>query len=622
VLAGEAVDASAEKEMDLSALPIKKRVIPSASLQLAPFHSEVDSTLYKQPVLIALLSTYDHKSGRTKRKPRPPRSTKKPNFEEEEEAGPFDRLVVKVYDVTGSAEYLHTLIIREYELLLEDLDEAYHCRAHVYFQPTKPAWWATHIKSILVIESQPKNKMKLKISRKAIEQLVAEGVESGVPPKPLMKLKDLTAPPKIASPGATSPLPSPGKSKPIASLSPPRARVTASAGDAAPTSKPPLAKKAPQPVGLSAVKAGSTGASKPLKVVSSKVEPAAKLEAGSNAKVVKPTSVVTSSTKNASQNATAGRSASPASAQRGSNTKAAPVSATGSTKTSASAKAGVKSAASTATSQKPRGAADGASATAVPAATTAAKQDPQQLPVSEVAADAIEAVEGGGINDPAEDGEYNEDFENGSQIEVAGAPASSAVASRGGDSVKKPGTAGEYDEDFEEEASAAGTAGTAGTADDANTAHTVNTTGAVASTAADTHTSTQDGSVLDGTRLDGLNISEPSQRGGMNPIPQDGEAQNRYYSDFEDNSVDNASRAVVDDPSYADDPDFADSSAPRGSVSNHEHNGVNANERGAVAPRGEGDRPLSAIEQAQREFDEIGEDDGVFFNSVDYDEEF
>jgi hypothetical protein len=597
--------------MDLSALPIKKRVIPSASLQLAPFHSEVDSTLYKQPILIALLSTYDHKSGRTKRKPRPPRSTKKPNFEEEEEAGPFDRLVVKVYDVTGSAEYLHTLIIREYELLLEDLDEAYHSRAHVYFQPTKPAWWATHIKSVLVIESQPKNKMKLKISRKAIEQLVADGVESGAPPKPLMKLKDLTAPPKLASPGATSPLPSPGKSKPIASLSPPRARVTAPAGDAAPASKPPLAKKAPQPSDPSAVKAGSTGAGKPHKVTLSKVEPTTRPEASVNAKGVKPTSVANSSTKNAS----------PASAQRGASTKATPAGPTASTKTSASAKGGAKSAGSTTTSQKPRSA-EGASATAVPAAATAAKEVPQPLPVSEGAADTIEAVEGGAVSDPAEDGEYNEDFENGSQIEAAGAPASSAVASRGGDSVKKPGAAGEYDEDFEEEASAAGTAGTAGTADDANTAHTVNTTGAVASTAADTHTSTQDSSVLGGTRLHGLNISEPAQRGEINPTQRDGEAHNRYYSDYEDNSVDNVSGAVVDDPSYAEDPDFADSSAPRSNVSNHEHNGVNANERGAVAPRGEGDRPLSAIEQAQREFDEIGEDDGVFFNSVDYDEEF
>jgi hypothetical protein len=618
-LAGEAVDASAEKEMDLSALPIKKRVIPSASLQLAPFHSEVDSTLYKQPILIALLSTYDHKSGRTKRKPRPPRSTKKPNFEEEEEAGPFDRVVVKVYDVTGSAEYLHTLIIREYELLLEDLDEAYHCRAHVYFQPTKPAWWATHIKSVLVIESQPKNKMKLKISRKAIEQLVADGVESGAPPKPLMKLKDLTVPPKIASPGVTSPLPSPGKSKPIASLSPPRARAAAPAGDAAQASKPPLAKKAPPLVESSAAKAGGTGAGKPAKVASSKADPAVKPDASVNAKGVKPAPVVNSSAKNASQNPTGGRSASPASAQRGTNTKAAPAVATSSHKAGASAKAGVKSAASIAISQKPLSAADGASATAVPAAITSAKEVPQPLPVSEGAANAIETVEGGASDYPAQDGEYNEDFENGSQIEAAGAPASSAVASRGGDSVKKPGTAGEYDEDFEEEASAAGTAGTAGTADDANTAHTVNTTGAVGSTAADTHASTQDSSVLDGTRQEGLNIS--SQRGGTNQA-KDGEAQNRYYSDFEDNSVDNVSGAVVDDPSYADDPDFADSSAPRSNVSNHEHNGVNANEGGAVAPRGEGDRPLSAIEQAQREFDEIGEDDGVFFNSVDYDEEF
>ena len=171
-------------DADLSNLPSKKRVIPSGSLQLAPFYSEVDNTLYKAPLLIALLAAFERKgTGRTKWKPRPPRSTKNVSDFEEEESK-FDRLVVKVYDVTGSAEFQHTVIIREYVIWLAELDESYHDLAHKYFQPEDRDWWAENIIKILNVQPKPNNKLKISISKKAIEQIVSEGVASGVlPPK-------------------------------------------------------------------------------------------------------------------------------------------------------------------------------------------------------------------------------------------------------------------------------------------------------------------------------------------------------------------------------------------------------------------------------------------------------
>jgi hypothetical protein len=173
--------------------------------------------------------------------------------------------------------------------------------------------------------------------------------------------------------------------------------------------------------------------------------------------------------------------------------------------------------------------------------------------------------------------DYNEDFETGSLAERQEATAAaSAVPSDDAQAAvpqAKPGTAGaDYDEDFEEENSAGGTAATA---EDANTANAV-------LSAADTYS-----------------LQDQTTPGGVVEVR---EGDNRYYSDFEENSLDNASGAMLDEASYTE----ADARAPSERVQLNE----------------DPNRPLSAIEQAQREFDEIGEDDGVFFNSVDYDEDF
>jgi len=175
-------------DLNLDDLPSHQRVIPSGSLQLAPFYSEVDTTLYKAPLLIALLAAFERKgTGRTKHKPRPPRSSK--NVELDEAGGEFDRLVVKVYDVTGSAEFQHTVIIREYAIFLAEMEENYHNLAHKYFQPEDRDWWAENIIRVLSIQPKPNDKIKVSISKKAIEQIISEGVASGVTPQKRLKPK-------------------------------------------------------------------------------------------------------------------------------------------------------------------------------------------------------------------------------------------------------------------------------------------------------------------------------------------------------------------------------------------------------------------------------------------------
>jgi Meckel syndrome type 1 protein len=567
--AGTGGVAPGPQELNLGALPKEKRVIPSASLQLAPFYSEMDSTLYNKPILIALLSAYERKgTGRTKWKPRPPRSSK---HVEEEDVGEFDRIVVKVYDVTGSAEFHHTVIIREYELLLADLEDAYHNRAHVYFQPTNPAWWATFIKSVLVIQPKPDGKMKLSISKKAIEQLVADGVEQAAPPPVLLRLLPK---PEVASVMQQSTLASPVNASPPPKKKPANITVPPAASN---LTKPPLSKKTLTDA-IPSAKAKSTPAPTSVKAVAPRT-PEGEVKVKQSKISAKVADASAASSKAAAPARSASPVANPAPSKPVSSKARAPVASSSSSKASAKAVTNVPapvvssgSQASTVSTKAPTAPAPVA-ATAAPAPRVVATP-PAAAVAAAVTPVAVETA-------PAEaELDYNEDFKTGSLTERQGATDGAAVDGMPGGAEEpaavplvKPGTAGaDYDEDFEEENSAGGTAATA---EDANTANAV-------LSAADTYS-----------------LQDNTTPGGVVEVR---EGDNRYYSDFEENSLDNASGVMLDEASY---------------------NGVDAGRDGERAQLNEDpNRPLSAIEQAQREFDEIGEDDGVFFNSVDYDEDF
>lgn len=622
---------------DIGTLPVKKRVIPSASLQLVPFYSEVDSTLYKTPLLIALLGSFEKKSSfLSQRKPRPPRSGK---FTEDE-VDDLDRLVVKVYDVLGTAEYHHTVIIREYVIFLSELEEDYHNLAHKYFQPEDREWWAAHIKEVLVVQPKPQNKLKLFVSRKAIEQIVADGVASGVDPKPLVKMT--TSPTPIATladadaskkndtatkEGESKKNKEP-KTKPAA-VGAPSDRLTAPKTNAALGSvkvPPNLSSKASQPSKESAPSSKVKGTkpesfpatAAPLAPVVTDKKPR-EGSAPSKKMAALASAPVPAATRAASSAAAAPAKAIASNASTKESKESAPNKATTAQGKPVAASAKVKPVAPTAKASVAPGtksmkavipspkATPGSAAFAAPAAAvTDLEITVEIMNISPPAhADTTQRVEtnpdeevvvanaiGGG--DAAD---YNEDFEADS-VAAGNAPANTAttaeepqakadngntvVVSTASEPVTSPpavtvgvstrGTtsagahAADYDEDFEEEASLEN--GT--NVDDANTTDAVHSN-------ADTYSySNQD-------------TTKSATEAGNNK-----DADARYYSDFEENSVGAASGVIIDDQSS--------------------YNNVGEEING-------GDRPLSMIEAAQREFDEIGEDDGVFFNSVD-DEDF
>ncbi|KAJ1393587.1 hypothetical protein B484DRAFT_425437 [Ochromonadaceae sp. CCMP2298] len=146
--------------LNIADLPVTKKLIPSASLQLAPYHSEVVTHLHKHPLLLALLAPYTHRGRR------------------QAVAGEFDRVVVKVYDVVSSSESFLSIIIREFLLLLDELQAEFQGLAVAYFDPADRHWWAAHIGQILRVGG---SKLQLSVSRRAIEDIIVDGIENDRP---------------------------------------------------------------------------------------------------------------------------------------------------------------------------------------------------------------------------------------------------------------------------------------------------------------------------------------------------------------------------------------------------------------------------------------------------------
>lgn len=617
-------------------LPVKKRVIPSASLQLVPFYSEVDSTLYKTPLLIALLGSFDKKSSfLSQRKPRPPRSGK---FELEE-VDDLDRLVVKVYDVLGTAEYHHTVIIREYVIFLAELQEDYHNLAHKYFQPEDRAWWAAHIKEVLVVQPKPQNKLKLWVSRKAIEQIVADGVASGAEPKPLVKITTVPSPKEIltAGPNTSTATPSdfiisekkntilgsksgtPGvtektlstkgnASAPLGSVKVPP-NVSAKAGQMSSNGSTSVksSKTKQQAESFPATTEATRGASLAPVVTDKKPRegsaPSKKVTLATSVKIISPKS-----------NAGSGGASSKDNASKKGSSKAI----SKPTVAVAAAKASIVTAPAAASVAKATKADVPSSPIATPAEPVVPAAIAQTYVQADVADDSPQDVavasDVAKSENASADVDYNEDFE-----------ADSVVVGKGKDIVdttvtvemetavegKVPVAVADYDEDFEEENSLENENENGTTADDANTTDAVHSASAADADACSHQDQDQDHDTVQDTVQDHDQENDQDQDatsksavtamavGGASDGK--GDADSRYFSDFEENSLGVNSGIILDDQSSVNIIEEC-----------YENNGDDKNNS---------NRPLSMIEAAQREFDEIGEDDGVFFNSVD-DEDF
>lgn len=183
--------------------PVSRVALSRTGIDLAPFHSEVVTTIYKYPLLIALLTSSKKIVGkstdsstqfpimplnsRSNDEDRqilhtPSGSLEQPSVygsrsgSPSKKGGAFDRLIVKVYDVIGCSESVINVTVREFTTYREELNEKYQGHASRHFNPEDRDWWSAQIKHLVRVQLKRNGQLHMTISKKAIEDMVVAAI--------------------------------------------------------------------------------------------------------------------------------------------------------------------------------------------------------------------------------------------------------------------------------------------------------------------------------------------------------------------------------------------------------------------------------------------------------------
>lgn len=184
--------------------PVSRVVLSRTGIEITPFHSEVVTTIYKYPLLIALLTSAMKRApgpataksvdstsqfpimplrSRSSDEDRPYLSTPAAGTPQrcvfsspKGKANSFERLVVKVYDVIGCSESVINVIVREFLSYQAELNDKYQGHASKHFDPTDRDWWAAQIKHLIRVQLKRNGQLHMTISKKAIEDIVVAAI--------------------------------------------------------------------------------------------------------------------------------------------------------------------------------------------------------------------------------------------------------------------------------------------------------------------------------------------------------------------------------------------------------------------------------------------------------------
>lgn len=174
---------------------VSRSTLTKQGIEVTPFHTEVATNIYKYPLLLALLTS-------TRLAPPTPKGRlmassslasrsrdpddysdgfdlEQPSMYGSRSSGPkltFDRLVVKVYDVMGCAEYLINANISEYVAFRAELDAKYDNNAFRHFHPEDREWWATNIRHLIRVQLKRNGQLHMTISKTSIDEVVLAAI--------------------------------------------------------------------------------------------------------------------------------------------------------------------------------------------------------------------------------------------------------------------------------------------------------------------------------------------------------------------------------------------------------------------------------------------------------------
>lgn len=177
---------------------VSRSTLTKQGIEVTPFYTEVVTNIYKYPMLIALLTSTRQAPSTPKNRLTAPtsssmlasRSRDIDDYSEDfgsleqpsvygsraEPKTSFDRLVVKVYDVMGCAEYLINANIAEYVAFRGELDAKYNNNAFMHFRPEERDWWSANIRNLLRVQLKRNGQLHLTISKTLIDEVVLAAI--------------------------------------------------------------------------------------------------------------------------------------------------------------------------------------------------------------------------------------------------------------------------------------------------------------------------------------------------------------------------------------------------------------------------------------------------------------
>ena len=122
-----------------------------------------------------LSSGGEESDGGNKRARTPDRPSSRKNSPQGKSKKSLQVFIVKVYDLVESKEAINSVVVRDYDKLLEELIEEHRSFAVCdYFKPQSLDWWAKALRQILITFDKPNGELCVVVDKKLIRRLVSQ----------------------------------------------------------------------------------------------------------------------------------------------------------------------------------------------------------------------------------------------------------------------------------------------------------------------------------------------------------------------------------------------------------------------------------------------------------------
>lgn len=173
---------------------------------LHPYYSELIDGLYKRPLVVSILipkktkktfkyeytkressqlgdffSSDDEANQSVKRARTPERPSSRQAPKSAKKTKLLKVFIVKIYDLVESKEAAYTVVVRDFDKLLEELIiEENSMAVHDYFQPQSLEWWTRSLRHVLITFDKPNEGLSVVVDKNLIRKMVIYNMQHHV----------------------------------------------------------------------------------------------------------------------------------------------------------------------------------------------------------------------------------------------------------------------------------------------------------------------------------------------------------------------------------------------------------------------------------------------------------